>query len=73
MALSQVQKIFVQQLKNLGADRNMVIGISLMLKKSEQSLIELILWIEDNNPTLDEISEKALEICDNLPPELRPA
>lgn len=65
-------KVIVQQLKNMNAEEDRIIGIGLMFQKSEESLIDLILWIDDNNPTLDETIEKAVEIYKNLPPELRP-
>ena len=72
MELSEVEKTLIQLLKKSGADKTMIISINLLLHKSEDAMEKLILYIWDNSPTLDQITEKALELCENLPPEQQP-
>ena len=49
----------------------MTICIMLALKKSDKAMIDLLLYIYDNKPSVNEISEKFLDILYELPPELR--
>ncbi len=72
MELSEVEKTLIQLLKKSGADKTMIISINLLLHKSEDAMEKLILYIWDNSPTLDQITEKSLELCENLPPEQQP-
>ena len=72
MELSEVEKTLIQLLKKSGADKTMIISINLLLHKSEDAMEKLILYIWDNSPTLNQITEKSLELCENLPPEQQP-
>ena len=72
MELSEEEKTLIQLLKKSGADKTMIISINLLLHKSEDAMEKLILYIWDNSPTLDQITEKSLELCENLPPEQQP-
>lgn len=71
MGLSKVQRVLLHLLKEAGADQTMTICIMLALKKSDKAMIDLLLYIYDNKPSVNEISEKFLDILYELPPELR--
>ena len=43
----------------------------LLLQKSEDAMVDLALWIGEENPTEPEILSKAVEIHNNLPVELQ--
>ena len=63
MAISRHQKMLVHFLLKHGLrDKDRILGISLLLKDSEWAMEELILFMEDNNPTEAQIMEKAIEL-----------
>lgn len=44
-------------LQESGADKTMIITIVLMLKDDQKAMDDLILWLYDNRPTAEEVSE----------------
>ena len=64
-------------LQRCGANREVIIGTTLLLHKSQEAMNELILWIDDRNPELKEMSKEerseivkeALRIHNSLPKE----
>lgn len=72
MELSKVQKMLIESLKQHGADKELIIIIMLMLQKSEDAMFKLGAWIaNEKNPSPNDILVRAVEIEQNLPPELR--
>ena len=71
MELTETAKILTQSLMNAGADVQMITSIILMLILSEEAMETLLLFIEDEHPTLREIADKAIMLAKNLPEEAR--
>ena len=65
--------MLIALLKNTNVDENRIIGIALLLQKSEDAMIELGMYIEQKKPTEEQILMKAVEIHDRLPKELQTA
>lgn len=57
MALSEDQRMLAYLLQESGADKTMIITIVLMLKDDQKAMDDLILWLYDNRPTAEEVSE----------------
>ena len=57
MALSEDQRMLAYLLQESGADKTMIITIVLMLKDDQKAMDDLILWLYDNRPTAEEVTE----------------
>lgn len=57
MELSEIQEVCIQLLKESGADKTMIITIMLMLKDDRKVQGQLAIWLYDNRPTAEEVSE----------------
>lgn len=69
MELSETQEVLLQVLINTGFPKDFIIGVMLMLYKSEKAMREMCLYIVDENPNESQILEKGLELCRHMPPE----
>lgn len=63
MELTETQQTLINGLKVSEVDKDMIVGIMLMLQDNEEGMEELIYYIADNRPTANEICNKALEIA----------
>lgn len=57
MELSETQEVCIQLLKECGANKTMIIAIMLMLKDDIRAQRGLAIWLYDNRPTAEEVSE----------------
>ena len=71
MELSMTQEALWTILHSAGISEDSLIAVMLLLQKSEDAMIDLGLWIGQENPTEPEILNKAVEIHNNLPVELQ--
>lgn len=55
MALSEIQEVCIQLLKESGASQTEIIGTMLMLKDDREAQGELAIWLYDNRPTRQEV------------------
>lgn len=55
MALSEIQEVCIQLLKECGASKTEIIGTMLMLKDDREAQGELAIWLYDNRPTRQEV------------------
>ena len=62
MELSLTQKLLVHLLKESGAEETEIIAICLAFKDKEENMEDMILYIVDNHPTMDQISLKTAEL-----------
>ena len=69
MELTETQEILLSLLGRAGYPEDFIIGVMLMLYKSEKAMQSMCLYIEDNKPTKSQILEKGLDLCREMPPE----
>ena len=55
MALSEIQEVCIQLLKESGESQTEIIGTMLMLKDDREAQGELAIWLYDNRPTRQEV------------------
>lgn len=71
MELTKTEQALLAILCSQGVQEDSIIAIMLLLQKSEDAMIDLGLWIGQENPTEPEILSKAVEIHNDLPVELQ--
>ena len=63
MELTETEQLLIDGLTLFKVDKDMIVGIILMLQDNEEGMEELMRYMADNRPTPNEISLKALEIA----------
>ena len=69
MELSDTQETLLSLLGNAGFPKDFIVGVMLMLYKSEKAMRTMCLFIVDEKPNESQILEKGLELCRKMPPE----
>lgn len=72
MALSEIQEVCIQLLKESGASETRIITIMLMLKDDRKAQGQLAIWLYDNKPTAQEVMDIWVKkYLDEHPQEIR--
>lgn len=72
MALSQTQEALIYMLKTCNASRDLILGVLLMLSKSDTATGAMVLLLEEIKPQTEEhILRIAMGLVEMLPPEER--
>ena len=57
MALTKVQERLIDRLKIFGVHRDQAVAMMVFMKDDEPGMLELIRYMEDNNPTAFDMSQ----------------
>ncbi len=61
-SLKEMQRILIRSLNRFSVRQEMMLPILLLIGKSKEAIIAMMYFLRDENPTEDEIIDKALQL-----------